>query len=63
MNTNSKKIVQQSGEYVIERNEYVGFNCHATDVSWVVRKSGQFVNSWVRLKEAKRELQRLTATA
>lgn len=58
----SKKIVIQIGEYAIEREEYWGFRCQAVSVSWNILKSGNHLVTCLRLKDAKREIARLTAT-
>jgi len=62
MTTKSKKIVLQVGEYAIEREEYWGFRCQATSVSWNVLKDGHQVTTCMRLKDAKREIAQRTAT-
>lgn len=58
MTTKSKRVVLQVGEYAVEREEYWGFRCQATSVSWNVLKGGQQVTTCMRLKDAKREAMR-----
>ena len=52
MTIKSKKIVIEDGDYAIEREEYWGFRCQATSVSWNVLKSGHQVTTCRRLKDA-----------
>ena len=56
MTTKSKKIVASNGDYAIEREEYWGFRCQTTSVSWNIYKSGVFMQSCSRLRDAKREV-------
>ena len=56
MTAKSKKIVIENGDYAIEREEYWGFRCQATSVSWNVLKGGHQVTTCRRLKDAKREV-------
>lgn len=56
MTTKTKKVVFQSGQYAVEREEYWGFRCQATSVSWNVLKGGQQVTTCRRLKDAKRQV-------
>ena len=63
MTTKSKKIVITTGEYAIEREEYWGFRCNTTSLSWNVYRAGVFIKSCARLKDAKREIAQLTAVA
>ena len=60
MTTKSKKIVFQIGEYAIEREEYWGFRCQATSVSWNILKSGQQIWTCFRLKDAKQKIAQFT---
>ena len=54
MTTKSKKIVFQSGDYSIEREEYWGFRCQTTSLSWNVYRKWMFLQSYARLKDAKK---------
>lgn len=56
MTTKSKKIVANNGDYAIEREEYWGFRCQTTSVSWNVFKGGHQVTTCIRFKDAKREV-------
>lgn len=53
MTTKSKKIVATYGDYAIEREEYWGFRCQTTSVSWNIYKAQVFIQSCARLRDAK----------
>lgn len=59
MTTKSKKIVFTDGEYSIERDEYWGFRCNVTSVSWNILKNGHDLTSCRRLKDAKKTLEEI----
>tara|TARA_R110002126_G_scaffold13144_6_gene57452 strand:- start:630 stop:812 length:183 start_codon:yes stop_codon:yes gene_type:complete len=57
----NKKTVLTVGAYSIVRIQSYGFRCNTLSSEWEVMQNGECIGHYIRLKDAKKYIQSLTA--
>jgi len=60
--THSETIIAREGEFSIVRVRYWGFRCNSLSTYWEIRKAGNSVAHWSRMRDAKKEFKQLTSS-